>query len=128
MYTRAKEIGGKVMAGGENNIDAACMKPDVAKYMAILVYGPCSAHFTPKTIIRPLGVLLYDCSQSFVFYKALLFGFSKKIQASPNDRFGVNACTDRSKEADTVAKRCLPLISLTSPRLSLSCSYRESRA
>ena len=75
MYTRAKEIGGKVMAGGENNIDAACTRPDVVKYMAILVYGPCSAHFNSKTVIRPLGVLLYDCSQSFVFYKALLFGF-----------------------------------------------------
>ena len=40
MYTRAKEIWGKVMAVGENNIDAACTKPDVVKYMAILVYGP----------------------------------------------------------------------------------------
>jgi|GEM_PF-3565573 len=39
MYTRAKKIGRKVMVGGENNIDAACSRPDVVKYMAILVYG-----------------------------------------------------------------------------------------
>ena len=40
MYTRAKEIGRKVMVGGENNIDAACSRPDVVKYMAIFMYGP----------------------------------------------------------------------------------------
>ena len=39
MYTRAKEIGRKVMVGVENNIDAACSRPDVVKYMAILVFG-----------------------------------------------------------------------------------------
>ena len=73
MYTRAKEIGGKVMVGGENNIDAACRVPMGQ------VYGHLSLRIYPK-------------------------------------------------EADIVAKRCLPLISLTSPRLSLSCSCRESRA
>ena len=36
MYTRAKEIGRKVMAGGENNIDAVCSRCDVVKYMSIL--------------------------------------------------------------------------------------------
>ena len=39
MYTRAKEIGRKVMAG-EKKYDAACLRPDVVKYIAILVYGP----------------------------------------------------------------------------------------
>ena len=47
MYTRAKEIGRKVMAG-EKKYDAACLRPDVVKYMAIFVYAPCSAHFNPK--------------------------------------------------------------------------------
>ena len=73
MYTRAKEIGGKVMARGENNM----LKPAASRCGQ--VYGHLSVRIYPK-------------------------------------------------EADTVAKRCLPLISLTSPRLSLSCSYRESRA
>ena len=47
MYTRAKEIGGKVMAVGENNIDAAYLRPDVVKYMAILVYGYIQKRQTP---------------------------------------------------------------------------------
>ena len=47
MYTRAKEIGGKVMAVGENNIDAAYLRPDVVKYMAILVYGYSKKRQTP---------------------------------------------------------------------------------
>ena len=73
MYTRAKEIGGKVMARGENNMQKS------AASRCGQVYGHLSLRIYPK-------------------------------------------------EADTVAKRCLPLISLTSPRLSLSCSCRESRA
>ena len=47
MYTRAKEIGGIVMAGAKK-YDAACLRPNVVKYMAIFMYGPCSAHFNPK--------------------------------------------------------------------------------
>ena len=46
MYTRAKEIGGKVMAGGENNM----LKPAASrwvKYMAILVYGYIQKRQTP---------------------------------------------------------------------------------
>ena len=33
MYTRTKEIGRKVMEGGENNIDAAYCPPVVVKWL-----------------------------------------------------------------------------------------------
>ena len=46
MYTRAKEIGGKVMARGEK-YDTAYLRPDVVKYMAILVYGYIQKRQTP---------------------------------------------------------------------------------
>ena len=39
MYTRAKEFGGKVMARGEK-VCCSLPRPDVVKYMAILVYAP----------------------------------------------------------------------------------------
>ncbi len=46
MYTRAKKIGRKVMAGGENNM-RSLPRPDVVKYMAILVYGYSKKRQTP---------------------------------------------------------------------------------
>ena len=39
MYTRAKEIAGKVMAGGENNIDVACSRPKLLiRVMEIIIF------------------------------------------------------------------------------------------
>ena len=33
---------------GAKKYDTACSRPDVVKYMAILVYATCFAHFNPK--------------------------------------------------------------------------------
>ena len=39
MYTRAKEIAGKVMARGENNIDAACPRPKLLiRVMEVIIF------------------------------------------------------------------------------------------
>ena len=39
MYTRAKEIGGKVMAGGENNIDVACTRTKLLiRVMEVIIF------------------------------------------------------------------------------------------
>jgi hypothetical protein len=39
MYTRAKEIAGKVMAGGENNIDVACSRPKLLiRVMEVIIF------------------------------------------------------------------------------------------
>ena len=46
MYTRAKEIGGKVMVQGENNMLKSAASRWI-KYMAILVYGYSKKRQTP---------------------------------------------------------------------------------
>ena len=50
MYTRAKEIGRKVMAGGENNIDAACRVRCGQVYGHLHVWPPVSRILTPNKI------------------------------------------------------------------------------
>ena len=68
MYTRAKEIGGKVMARGENNM----LKPAASRCGQ--VYGHLSVCPPVPRILTPNKI---HSSKS-------------KIQVSSNDRFGLN--------------------------------------
>ena len=49
MYTRAKEIAGKVMAGGENNIDVACSRPKLLiRVMEVIIFIETLLPVTPS--------------------------------------------------------------------------------
>ena len=68
MYTRAKEIGRKVMAGGENNMQKSAAARCGQVYGHLHVWPPVSRILTQNKI---------HSSKS-------------KIQVSSNDRFGLN--------------------------------------